>query len=143
MKLQFDANKVAPLQGLGPVPADTYTAAVVSCVQRENKDTEGWHLATVLEITEGAYANRKLFHNINIGNASADSREIANGQLSAICHATGVLGGEELDTDDFRGIPMKVDVGLTVQEGFGKSNRVNGYSALSAEASEAGDGGIF
>lgn len=137
MKLNFDATQVEPLAGLGVIPADKYTCAVVSTAKRENKDNDGWHMATMLEVTEGPFKGRKLFHNINLGNESADSRDIAQGQLSAICHATGVMGGEELDTDEFTGIPMRVDVGVQQQEGFGKSNRINGYASLTSD--EAGE----
>lgn len=136
MKLNFNANEVEPQTTLGPIPAGTYDVAIVEATQRENSGNEGSHLATVLEVQDGEYKGRKLFHNINLWNESAKSREFAEGTLSAICHATGVMQLE--DTDQLVGIPMRAEVrlGKSKDARFGEVNSIAGYAAVEEAGSD-------
>jgi hypothetical protein len=128
MKLTFDATKVDPQVGLSVLPAGTYDVAIITAEQRDNKGNDGQHLALVLEVQDGKYAGRKLFHNVNLWNESASAKEFAQGTLSAICHATGIMQLE--DTDQLIGIPVSADVRVSEQKVFGKSNVINSYRPL-------------
>ena len=58
---------------------------------RPTKDGGGQYLWLELDVLEGPLAGRKLFDRLNLVNASAQTVEIAQRTLSAICHATGRL----------------------------------------------------
>lgn len=131
MKLSFDASKVDPQVGLTVLPAGKYNVAIETCEKRANKDGEGEHLALMLNVLEGKYEGRKIFNNLNLWNESAKAKEFAQGTLSAVCHATGIMQLE--DTDELIGIPMVADVRVTDQKVFGKSNVINAYRPVAEE----------
>ena len=139
MKLSFDASKVEPNVGLSVLPAGKYTVSLESCEQRDNKDNDGQHLAVMLNVEEGKYEGRKVFHTLNLWNESAKAKDFAQGTLSAICHATGVIDLE--DTDELIGIPIVADIRVTEQKTFGKKNVVNAYQAVGGDGTsdEASD----
>lgn len=132
MKLSFNASEVEPNVGFEVVPAGKYTASIETIEQRDNKKNDGKHLAVMLNIESGKYEGRKLFDKVNLWNESEDAVKFAQGALSAICHATGVINME--DTDELIGIPLQADVRVTEQKVYGKKNTINAYHAV------AGDG---
>ncbi len=72
---------------------------------------------------EGALAGRKVFDRLNLVNASAQTVEIAQRTLSAICHATGRL--QVQDSEELHLIPMIADVTVKPpKNGYGESNKV-------------------
>lgn len=133
MKLSFDASTVEPNVGLSVLPAGTYEVAIETCEQRANKDGEGEHLAVMLNVVSGKHEGRKVFQNLNLWNESSKAKDFAQGTLSAICHATGIMQLE--DTDALIGIPMSADIRVTEQKVFGKSNVVNAYRKVGTESS--------
>ena len=65
----------------------------------------------------------KIFDRLNLVNASAQTVEIAQRTLSAICHATGRL--QVQDSADLHLIPMIADVTVKPpKNGYGESNKV-------------------
>ena len=73
---------------------------------------------------EGPLAGRKLFDRLNLVNASAQTVEIAQRTLSAICHATGRL--QVQDSAELHLIPMIADVTVKPpKNGYGESNKVH------------------
>ncbi len=66
---------------------------------------------------------RKLFDRLNLVNANAQTVEIAQRTLSAICHATGRL--QVQDSEDLHLIPMLADVTVKPpKNGYGESNKL-------------------
>lgn len=133
MRLTFDASTVEPNVGLTVVPAGKYDVSIESCEQRDNKEGEGRHLAIMLNILSGKYEGRKIFNNVNLWNPSEKAQAFAQGTMSAICHATGVMQLE--DTDQLIGIPMVADIRVAQQKTFGKSNVVNVYLPKNTDVS--------
>ena len=91
---------------------------------RPTKDGGGQYLWLELDVLEGPLAGRKLFDRLNLVNASAQTVEIAQRTLSAICHATGRL--QVQDSAELHLIPMIADVTIKPpKNGYGESNKVH------------------
>ena len=107
--LVFDARTVAPDTGTPEaLPAGWYNAQITETEMKPTKDGTGAYLALTLSVLDGQYASRKVFARLNLRNANPTAQEIAYKQLSAICHAVGVI--QMQDTQELQGKPMKVKV---------------------------------
>lgn len=82
----FDASKVTPQQGVGGHPPGRFPFTITNTSARENKDKTGAMLVVEMTSDVGRIENR-----YNIWNASAQAVEIAQKELSALCHAVGIF----------------------------------------------------
>lgn len=73
---------------------------------KPTRDNTGAYLEMTLKVMEPPYQNRQLFYRLNLKNNNPVAQEIAYKQLSAICHAVGVLQVE--DSAQLHGLPFKV-----------------------------------
>ncbi len=89
--LSFDASTVAPAVPLEAFPAGDYNVAITDGEVKPTADGTGQRFAFELTVLEGEFKGRKVWDGLNIKNKSAQAQEIAHQQLSAICHATGVI----------------------------------------------------
>ena len=120
----FDATTVEPAAGFELFPAGKYVVQIVGSEMRPIKDGGGQYLWLELDVLEGPLAGRKLFDRLNLVNASAQTVEIAQRTLSAICHATGKL--QVQDSQELHLIPMIADVKVKPpKNGYGESNKVH------------------
>lgn len=128
---QFNAANVAPQQSLTPIPAGSYIAQVVESEIKPTKGGTGQMMNLTFEVLDGQYRNRKVFGRINVVNQSAEAERIGQSQLSALCHATGVM--QLQDTVQLHGKPVKIKVKVRVDESgkYDDSNEVTGYEAIS------------
>lgn len=128
-QLTFDAQSVAPQTTFTPIPAGNYLTLVTDS---EIKTTsKGGQMAVFsLQVADGQYAGRKLFARINTKNQSAEAERIGQSQLSALCHATGVL--QLQDTSQLHGKMVRVRVKIRKDETgqYGDQNEVTGYEAV-------------
>lgn len=129
MQIQFDANKVAPDQGLTPVPRGYYTVIIVGSEIKPTKRGDGEFIEFKLQVHDGPYAGKTIVENVNWKNPNATATAIGQGQLSAICHAVGVLTPQ--DTNQLHNIPLGVEVDVTDD---GKYNDVNRFFPASKVA---------
>lgn len=133
-QLNFDASSVAPAEAPEAIPAGWYNARVTNSEMKPTADGSGAYLQLELSIIDGGYANRKLFDRLNLQNKNPVAVEIGYRQLSAICHATGVI--QVQDTQQLHGIPLKIKVGLrpagpgTDGKYYEASNEVKGYKNI-------------
>ncbi|QJI53378.1 ssDNA-binding protein [Alteromonas phage vB_AcoS-R7M] len=129
-QLNFDATQVQPNAGASdPVPAGWYSAMVDESEIKPTKGGDGAYLQLRLNIIDGQYANRKLWVRLNIQNPSQQAVDIAMSDLSAICHAVGVMHLQ--DSNQLHGIPMKVKVKLRpATENYEASNDVTSYKNI-------------
>jgi hypothetical protein len=119
----FDATTVDPAAGFELFPVGKYVVQIVGSEMRPTKDGGGQYLWLELDVLEGPLTGRKLFDRLNLVNASAQTVEIAQRTLSAICHATGRL--QVQDSADLHLIPMIADVTIKPpKNGYGESNKV-------------------
>lgn len=127
----FNAANVAPQQSFTPIPAGSYIAQVVESEIKQTKGGTGQMMNLTFEVLDGQYRNRKVFGRINVVNQSAEAERIGQSQLSALCHATGVM--QLQDTVQLHGKPVKIKVKVRVDESgkYDDSNEVTGYEAIS------------
>ena len=135
-KFQFDATQVAPSQALDPIPAGWYIGHIVESELTENRNKDGAYINFQIEVLDGPYKGRKVFGRMNVYNKNPQAQEIAYRELSALCHATGVLRVE--DTQQLHGRPFEVKVSVRKDEGYEPSNDVKGFRPVGAGAAQGG-----
>lgn len=130
----FDASGVDPQAPIEIIPAGKYLAQIVASEMKQTKDQSGEYLALTFGIIDGEYDGRKVFDNLNLVNANPKTSQIAQSQLSAICHAIGKLNIEDSEQLHFQTMEITVSVeldkrdeGLPVEERR-RQNRIKGYA---------------
>ena len=147
-QLNFDARTVAPDTGVqrDPIPAGIYVAHIIESDVVATK-SGGQMLKLTHEILEGPCKGRKIWSNINIRNSSAEAERIGQAQLSALCHATGVL--DLRDSSMLHMLPVHVRITIRPagpdKQGVQREaqNEVKGYEAArAAPGGQAAPGGV-
>lgn len=135
-QLIFDATNVTPQASYQPLPAGVYTTAVVdSDVKPTQKG--GTQAIFTLQVVDGPFAGRKVFARLNVRNASAEAERIGQAQLSALCHAAGVL--QLQDTSQLHGKVVRAKVTVRKDETgqYGDSNDVKAFEAAGGAGAQA------
>lgn len=131
--INFNAQAVAPAQNnFQPIPAGVYPAQIIESELRALKSGNGEALALQFEILGNQFAGRRVFANLNIHHNNPEAQRIAQEQLSAICHAVGVM--QLQDSSQLHNKPMNVRVKIRKQEGYEDRNEISGYEGLQAGA---------
>jgi hypothetical protein len=86
----FNSAEVEPAKPFEVLPPGNYSVVITSAAAKPTRDGRGEYLAMEMKTVQGDSANRKLFHNITLANASAQAEEIGHGQLAALCRACKV-----------------------------------------------------
>jgi hypothetical protein len=120
----FDARKVKPNTGFEAIPPGEYTCAIKEASRQETKSGTGDLLKLRIEIIAGDCKGRILWDQLNLWNKSAQASQIAQGQLSAICHAIGIMQPKRYA--DLTGKPLIATVGTEKYNGS-DVNRVKAY----------------
>jgi hypothetical protein len=89
----FDARQVEPSVGFSgePIPAGQYRAQIVKSEWKANKAGSGRYCEFVFEILTGDQKGRRIWSRLNLENPNAQAVSMARAELSAICHAVGVM----------------------------------------------------
>jgi hypothetical protein len=82
----FDARQVQPDQGMPTHPVGKFPAAITNTSIDANKENTGGYLAVEFTTPAG-----KIVGRYNLWNTNPQAVEIAQKQLSALCHATGIF----------------------------------------------------
>lgn len=123
----FDANIIEPNSDFEPIPAGKYMAVITESELKPTKAGTGHYLQLTFQVIEGPYQNRLLWARLNIDNANAQARKIAEGELSAICRAVGVLAPN--DSVELHNLPLVIHVRCKKRTDTGEIvNEVKGYS---------------
>ena len=132
MLYNFNASNVEPQQtAFDPVPAGNYVAVVTDSDLKPTRS--GRALKLTFRIAEGQHNGRLIWANLNVENQSAQAQEIAQKQLSALCHAVGVIN--LTDTLQLHDRPVRIRVKVRAAEGeYAASNDVTGYEAVAGGA---------
>lgn len=95
----FDARQVRPADpdGGSSFPVGHHPVSVVKSEFVNTKTGTGAMLVLTLRIYEGPNAGQEAPYRLNLYNQNAEAVRIANEQLSAICHVTGVYQLQETD----------------------------------------------
>ena len=129
MNLQgFNAQEVEPQSSFDPIPAGEYTAMITDSEMKPTKNGAGEYLQLVFNICDGEHEGRKVFARLNLNNPNQTAVEIAQRELSAICHAVGVLTPN--DSSDLHDKPMTIKVKIRQSPGYDPQNEISAYKAL-------------
>lgn len=120
----FDASKVDPTPKFETLPKGDYPVMIVDSEMKPTKKKDGQYLQLSIEVVDGPYKGRMIFDRLNIVNQNAQAVEIAQRQLSQICHAVGVLAVR--DSAELHNKPMIAHV--DVEEGGPKPQNPDGTS---------------
>jgi len=125
----FDAKTVEP-GGFDVLPAGEYDVCIVSSVVEPTKAGNGKFLKLELQVLNGPFQNRKIFDRLNLWNPNQQAVTIAQGTLSAICRAVGVLTPQ--DSSELHNKPLRCRVTVRKSEEYGDGNEVKRYMPRNA-----------
>jgi hypothetical protein len=129
----FDATTIEPQREFEPIPAGKYEAVITDSDMRESKAGSSYLWLQFQIIEEGEFKNRNQWARLNIRHPNEKVRQIAMGELSAICRACGVLTPK--DSSELHDIPLVITVKCRKRDDTGEiANEIRGYSP-------AGEGG--
>jgi hypothetical protein len=131
----FNAHEVEPTSNFEPLPAGKYLAAITESEMKPTKNGSGSYLQLAFTILEGEFKNRVLWARLNLNNPNATAVKIARSELSAICHAVGVM--QPRDSVELHNIPLLITVKLKKREDTGElTNEIKGYEAKTASTGQ-------
>jgi hypothetical protein len=137
--LNFDATNIAPNSSFDPMPDGWYQSTIVEAEMVPTKDGSTEMLKLTHEIDGNAhaqYAGRKVFDRLSIHHANQQPREIAQRNLSAICHAIGRL--QVADTSELLGARLLIKLKAVPSDGqYDARNEVRGYKGAGSSAPPA------
>lgn len=110
-QLQFNATNVAPLEEFVPVTAGWYQAICESAELKPTSAGTGSYLSMKFKIQGPTHAERVIFANVTYSNPNEKAVEIGHRQLSALCHAVGVLNLQ--DANQLCNKPLMIKVKVT------------------------------
>lgn len=131
--LNFNANEVPPAEALEAVPAGKYNAVITESEVKPTKSGTGHFLELTFEIIEGELKGRKVWARLNLDNQNQQAVQIARGELSAICHAVGVM--QPKDSAELHNRPLEISVRCKKREDTDElSNEIKGYAKKDSPA---------
>ena len=134
--LNFNAAAVEPQQSFDALPPGRYEAIISASEMKDTKAGTGQYLQLTFDVVGGQYEGRKLWSRLNLVNPNATAVQIAERELSAICHCVGILVPEE--SEELHDALLVIDVIQELNPMSGQqTNRIKGYSQVSAPAPKA------
>lgn len=121
----FNANNFDPAQQGSQMPLGRYTVQVSGSEVKPTKDQTSGMVVLKCIIQDGPNAGVEAEHRFNVYHKDDVPRNIAERQLSAVCHVTGVM--ELQDTQQLHGAMYIVDVGMQKEpnpKGYTQVNKV-------------------
>lgn len=128
MLQDFDASNVTPQQGISAHPPGMFDFAITHTYLKETKDKQG--LLFVVEFTSPA---GRIENRYNIYNNSPQAMEIAQKELSALCHAVGQFRVSY--PKDAQGMPIFDKAGMELR---GKRGRMEVAPQLNKDGTPNG-----
>ncbi len=128
----FDPNTVAPSQDFQPLPSGEYPAIITDSEMRPTKRGDGQYLELTFQIIDGPMKGRLVWSRLNLENPNQKAVEIAQRDLSAICHAVGITRAIT-DSQQLHNLPMMIRVEFIPAGTKGSdrdSNEVKAYKRL-------------
>ncbi len=127
----FNANDVEPTTAPDPLPAGKYVAAITASEMKPTKAGDGSYLQLEFTVVEGDCQNRKVWDRLCINHPNDLTQRIAQGNLSAICRAVGVMTPR--DSVELHNIPLVITVKCKKRDDTGEiTNEIRGYEAKAA-----------
>ncbi len=127
----FNANNVDPATDFEPIPAGKYLAIISNSEMKPTKSGSGTYLELCFQLIDGPYKNRLLWSRLNLSNPNNQAVQIAQGELSAICRAVGVM--QPKDSAELHNLPLQISVKCKKREDTGDVvNEIKGYAKKEA-----------
>ena len=124
--LNFDASQVDPSVAYEAIPADKYLVEITASETKPTKNGSGTLLQLEYTVIEGEYKNRKVWDRLCIKHANQQTVKIALANLSAICHAVGVMKPQ--DSTELHHIPLVITVKCKSDDNGEIRNEVKAYA---------------
>lgn len=129
----FDAATVDPATDFEPLPAGKYLTVITDSQMKPTKSGTGHYLELTFQVIDGEFKNRLLWARLNLDNPNRQAVQIAQGELSAICRAVGVL--QPKDSVELHNLPLQVTVKCKKRDDTGDVvNEIRGYARKDAAA---------
>ena len=126
--LDFNAHEVDPATGFDPIPAGKYLCIITDSEMKATKSGTGQYLELTLQVVDGEYKDRLLWARLNLYNPNDTATKIARQELSALCHAVGVMTPK--DSVELHGIPFVAKVACRKRSDTNEiCNEVKGYES--------------
>ena len=127
----FNANNVDPADDFEPIPAGKYLAVITGSEMKPTKSGNGRYLELTFQVLDGGHKGRLLWSRLNLENPSEQAVQIAQGELSAICRAVGVM--QPKDSAELHNLPLLVSVKCKKRDDNGDMvNEIRGYAKKGA-----------
>lgn len=130
----FDATTIAPREDFSPLQSGEYRVQITESEMKDTRNNTGQYLECTYEVLDGDSKGRRLWSRHNIVNQNPKAQEIAQRELSAICHAVNIL--KPSDSQQLHYKPMIVRVEL-VPAGAGRDKPTNDIKAWKADGTPA------
>lgn len=127
----FDAEQVEPNQDFEPIPAGEYVAVAVNSEFKRTQSGNGEYLEITWEIMDGQFRGRRLWDRLNLKNPNEKAVQIAQGTLSSICRAVGVLRPRDSAELHNKPVLVKVELKERNDKPGQMTNEVKGYKPTS------------
>ena len=135
MSGQWDASQFQPKQLVDSHPVGKFPFTISSTSIVPTKDQQGGMFVVEFSTPAGSIVSR-----YNLWNQNAKAVEIAHGQLSALCHATGIFKlNWENDGAALRGGKGMIDVGYQKGEEPSAEKPTGGYTEVKKVFDAAGN----
>lgn len=134
----FDASTVQPSDDLAPLPTGEYNVMIIASEMKPTKTGLGQYLELTMQVLDGACINRLIWARLNLVNQNQTAMEIAQRELSAICHAVGVLAVQ--DSEQLHNIPLKIRVVVKSDQQYGDRNEIKAYKPMNGGQPQATPG---
>lgn len=137
----FNAHEVEPQAPMETLPAGDYQAIISASEMKPTKNAGGEYLELTFTVLEGEYKGRKIWSRLNLVNANQQAVDIARRELSAVCHATGVM--QITDSVQLHDKPLTIVVKVAKDKNDPNviRNEISGYKPLNGAASAGGGRG--
>lgn len=133
----FNAHNVQPSSSFEPLPAGKYIASIVASEEKATKRGDGSFIEFKFQILDGQFKGRTLWSRLNISNPNPQAVAIAQGELSAICRAVGVMTPN--DSVELHDRPLELNVVCKKDPTSGEiRNEIKGYFKQGIQAVQAG-----
>lgn len=125
--LDFNANDVEPTTEYQPLPAGKYLAEITASEQKAAKSGNGNYLELEYTVIDGPCKGRKVWDRLCLNHPNDLTQKIARGNLSAICHAVGVM--QPRDSVELHNLPLVITVKCKKRKDTDEiTNEVKGYA---------------
>lgn len=146
MSWSFDATQHQPATvGAGQLPVSDKNGHLVVITEAEMKAAKSGNgqngfLELTLEVIDGAAKGSTGAYRLNLFHDNPQTVDIANRQLSAVCHVTGVYRVDVASLPAFYNLPFRAVVGMQKKQKADDPDYTEVKGVLHADGSQPGKG---